>query len=168
MKKPLLIAICILLAFTSCKKSSDVPANTISATVDGVDESFNTNTNAQLGTAIALNSVLNIAGSSASGTGADIIGMTIESNGTIVKGSYSNSAVNNSTFTSMLYTKGPFLLSDPNIYSSGVNGNYPTTITITSMINTNIQGTFSGKLLFKDGTTVKSVTNGKFNLDIDK
>jgi hypothetical protein len=166
MKKPLLITICILLAFSSCKKSSDVPANTISATIDGVDESFNTNQSARLGSSIDLNSNLLISGSSASGTGADGIGITIESNSTIVKGSYNNAGTNNSGFTSILYSKGPSLLIDPNIYTTDVNGNYPTTITITSMSNTNIQGTFSGQLLFKDGKTVKSVTNGKFNLDI--
>ena len=108
MKTPLLIIICILLAFSSCKKSSDVPVNTISATIDGVDESFNTNPNAQLGTAIALNSVLNIAGNSASGTGADNIGITIESNSTIVKGSYTNAGTNNSGYINALQQR-PFL-----------------------------------------------------------
>jgi hypothetical protein len=167
MKKLLLFTICVTLAFSSCKKSSsDIPANTISATVDGVDESFNTSPIAELGTAISLNSNLLISGSNGSGTSSDSMGITIESNNTIVKGSYTNASTNNSSYVSVLYNKAPFSLSNPNIYSTDINGTYPTTVTITSMSSTNIQGTFSGKLLFKDGTTVKNVTNGKFNLTI--
>jgi hypothetical protein len=164
MKKILLFTICVTLAFSSCKKSSsDIPANTISATIDGVDESFNSNPIAELGTAIRLNSNLLISGSNGSGTGSDSMAITIESNNTIVKGNYINTG---SDFISVLYNKGPFSLSNPNTYSTDINGTYPTTVTITSMSSTNIQGTFSGKLLFKDGTTVKNVTNGKFNLTI--
>jgi hypothetical protein len=167
MKKLLLFTICVTLTFSSCKKSSsDIPANTISATVDGVDESFNTNPIAELGTAISLNSNLIISGSNGSGTGSDSMGITIESNNTIIKGSYTNASANNSSYVSVLYNKGPFSPSNPTVYSTDVNGDYPTTVTITSMSSTNIQGTFSGKLLLSDGTTIKNVTNGKFNLTI--
>jgi hypothetical protein len=164
MKKILLFTICIALAFSSCKKSSsDVPANTISATIDGVDESFNTNPIAELGTAIRLNSNLLISGGNGSGTGSDSMAITIESNNTIVKGSYTNAG---SDFISVLYNNGPFSLANPTYYTTDVTGVYPTTVVITSMSSTNIQGTFSGKLLFNKGTTVKTVTNGKFNLTI--
>ncbi|WP_426671551.1 hypothetical protein ACPPVU_09960 [Mucilaginibacter sp. McL0603] len=167
MKKLLLFTICVTLAFSSCKKSSsDIPVNTISATIDGVDESFNTNPIAELGTAISLNSNLIISGGNGSGTGSDSMAITIESNNTLAKGSYTNASTNNSSYVSVLYNKGPFSLAHPSYYTTDVNGAYPTTVTITSMSSTNIQGTFSGKLLFTDGTTVKNVTNGKFNLTI--
>src|SRR5579864_1383446 len=122
MKKPLLITICIFLAFASCKKNaSEVPVGTISATIDGVDESFNTNTDAEIGTAIELNSNLTISGSSGTGSTADGMAISIGSNNTLVKGTYTNAGTANSGFTSLLYYKGPFDLSDPNAYTSDVN-----------------------------------------------
>jgi len=167
MKKPLFITICLLLAFTSCKKnSSDAPANTISATIDGVVESFNTGGGAQLGTAVQLNSNLVITGANGVAAGSDVMSITISSNTSIAEGVYTNSGANNAGFTSILYSKGPFSLTNPNIYATDVNGTHLTTVTITSLSSTNIKGTFSGQLLLNGGSTVKAVTNGKFNLSI--
>lgn len=167
MKKSLLFAIYILIVLASCKKnSSDAPANTISATIDGVTESFNTNAVAQIGTGVRLNSNLSITGTNGSATGSDGMSITINSNNTIAKGNYTNSGNNNSGFTSILYSKGPFSFINPIIYVTDVNGTYPSTVTITSISSTNIQGTFSGNLVFRDGKTIKSVTDGKFNVNI--
>jgi hypothetical protein len=166
MKKYLLFAICLILALSSCKKGSNIPANTISATVDGVNESFNTGPVALLGSSVQLNSSLSISGSNGSGTNSDRIAITIESNSTITKGTYTNGGTNNSGLTSIVYNKAPFSLTNPNIYTTDVNGNYPTTVTITSISSTSIQGTFSGTLLFSNGTTTKTITDGKFNLSL--
>jgi len=48
-----------------------------------------------------------------------------------------------------------------------VNGNYLTTVKITSINSTNIQGTFTAQLLYTDGKTVKTVTDGKFNVKLN-
>lgn len=163
MKKTLLIAVC-LLVLLACKKNSVAPKNTISATIDGVTETFNTNVAAQLGTSIQLNSHLIISGTNGSAAGSDGIGIEINSNGTIVKGNYVNNGA--AGYMGITYSKGPFSLSNPTVYSTDVNSVYPSNITITSISNTNVQGTFTGKLLFTDGKTVKTVTDGKFNIDI--
>lgn len=164
MKKTLLIAVCILVSLASCKKSSVAPKNTITATIDGVTETFNVNAFAQLGTSIDLNSHLLVNGSNSSATGSDGMTIDINANTTIAKGTYINNGA--AGFMAITYSKGPLSLSSPNIYATDLNSVYPSNITITSVSNTNVQGTFSGQLLFTDGKTVKTVTEGKFNVDI--
>jgi len=164
MKITLLITVCILAVLASCKKNSVAPKNTISATIDGVPETFNTNVSAQLGTSVALNSNLIISGASSSAASSDGMAFEINSNSTIDKGSYINNGA--AGFMAITYSKGPFSLSNPIVYSTDVNSVYPSNVTITSISNTNVQGTFTGKLLFTDGKTVKTVTDGKFNIDI--
>jgi hypothetical protein len=163
MKNILIIVGCILLLFTACKKSTNTaPANTISANIDGVDESFNTNVFAQLGTGAKFNSSLNIYGASGSNAGAHVLTITMAVNQTIATGSYTSGS-NSIGFVSILYSNGPFSIANPNTYSTDVNGS-PSTVVITSLTSTNVQGTFSGILIY--GSTRKTITNGKFNLSI--
>jgi len=169
MKKTLLFVIAILSFCVSCKKNSsdpsNTPVNTITATVDGVTESFNTTVYARIGTGIRINSALIISGSNGAASGADLISLTLDTNNTIANGDYTNNGSNG--VTSIVYSKGVFTLANPNYYATDVNGIYPSTIKITSVSNTNVQGTFSGKLVFPDGKTTKSVTDGKFNVNIN-
>lgn len=168
MKKTLLFLISILFICASCKKGSsdpsNTPVNTITATVDGVAVSFNTAIYAKIGTGLRINSALIISGSNGSASGADLISLTLNTNNTIVKGDYTNNGSNG--VTSIVYSKGVSTLANPNFYATDVNGIYLSTITITAISNTNVQGTFSGKLVFTDGKTTKSVTDGKFNVSI--
>jgi hypothetical protein len=63
MKKYCVLVICMVALLASCKKNNDVaPSNTISATIDGVYENFNTDPYAQLSTGVTLNSVLSAFG----------------------------------------------------------------------------------------------------------
>ncbi len=164
MKRVLVFVSCILLFCTSCKKDSNVaPPNTISATIDGVDESFDTNTFAGIGNgASTLSSNLLIYGSNGSATNADLIKITLNLNQTIVKGSYTSGS-DAVGFVSILYQHGPYSIVNPYDYTTDPAGNQ-TTVVITSITDTNIQGTFSGKLV--SGSAIKTVTNGKFNLPI--
>jgi hypothetical protein len=168
MKKTLICVIAILSFCASCKKSSsdpsNTPANTITATVDGVSENFNTSVYAKIGTGIRINSALIISGSNSSASGSDLISLTLNTNNTIDKGDYTNNGSNG--VTSIVYSKGVSTLANPNFYATDVNGVYLSTITITSISNTNVQGTFSGKLVFPDGKTTKMVTDGKFNVNV--
>jgi hypothetical protein len=167
MKKPLLIAICILTLFVSCKKSSsEAPTDTISANIDGVSESFNTAAYAHLSTGVQLNSNLVITGGYDGAGGSDIMSFTITSDHTITKGTYVNTSSSNGSYVSIAYTKGPLSLANPTIYASVVDGTPPSSITITSISSTNIQGTFSGQLVLSGGSAAKSVTGGKFNVQI--
>ena len=164
MKKTLLIAVCLLVSLVACKKNSVAPKNTISATIDGISETFNINVSAQLGTSVQLNSHLIISGASGSAASSDGMAIEINSGSTIVNGNYVNNGA--AGYMGITYSKGPFSLTNPIVYSTDVNSVYPSNVTITSISNTNVQGTFTGKLLFTDGKTVKTVTDGKFNIDI--
>jgi hypothetical protein len=164
MKKNLIFVSCILLVFISCKKDQGIaPVNTISASIDGVDESFNTNPFAQLGEGITLNSSLSIFGTNGSTKGADVLSITMITGQAIVKGSYTSG--NNSVgLVSIQYSDGPFSAANFNSYATDPNGN-ATTVVITSLTSTNVQGTFSGRLVY--GSASKTVTNGKFNLTLN-
>ena len=163
MKKALIFVSCILLVFTSCKKNSDVaPSNTISANINGVEESFNTNTVAQLSSLIKLNDGLSIYGTNGSATGADILTISLSLNQTLTKGSYTSGS-NTVGLVSILYQSGPFSIANLNYYATDDSANQ-TTVIITTLTGTNIQGTFSGILV--NGNATKTVTNGKFNLTL--
>jgi len=166
MKKPLLFIIVLFLFLASCKKNASVgPVNTLSATINGVDESFNTNLYAQNGTGVTTNSDLAVFGTTGTASNAEVLSITVNTNATIATGTYTNSASSNSGFISILYSKGPVNLFTPNEYVSDVNGTYLTTVKVTSISNTNVQGTFSAQLLYTDGKTKMMVTNGKFNVN---
>src|SRR5437879_5534980 len=159
MKKTLLFTIFIFIFLTSCKKNSPVaPVNTLSATIDGVDESFNTNVFAQNGTGVMLNSDLLVMGTNGSATGSDVLSITIDINKTIAAGTYTNAPTSTDGFISILYNQGALNLMNPAMYKSDVNGAYLTSVKIVSISNTNVQGTFTAKLVYADGKTIKSVT----------
>ena len=163
MKKYLFIAACIFQVLTSCKKATDIAAsNTISATIDGVDESFSTSPSAQLSTGVTLNSNLGIYGTNGSATGADALSITLQTNKTIATGTYTSGSSSIGA-VQILYSHGTFSLVSPNTYTTDPTGT-ATTVTISTLTNTNVQGTFSGKL-FQGGSS-KTVTNGKFNLTL--
>jgi hypothetical protein len=164
MKKTLIFISCILLGVASCKKdSADPPSHTITATINGVEENFNTGAYAQLTTGVATNSNLAIFGTNGSGTSADVMSLTLMGDQTLYTATYSsgNSGV---ASASILYSNGVAtsgVLS--NGYATPASGN-PSTITITSLTSTSVQGTFSGVLVLLDGSTTKAVTNGQFSL----
>ena len=166
MRKIILFTALAAISLASCKKSNVAPSNTFSATIDGTTESFNTNVSAQNGTGTALNSDLSVFGYNGSASGADVLTITLNTNSKITTGTYSNAASSNNGFVSILYQKGPQSLASPNVYASHVNGNYLTTVKITSISNTDVQGTFSAQLVYTDGKTIKTVTDGKFNVAI--
>ena len=163
MKKALILFSCILFVFASCKKNNNItPSNTISADIDGVNETFNSNTYAQLGNGVTQKSSLSIFGANGANTDADQMSITMVTNNTIITSSYVSGS-DNIGLVSIEYNKGPFSLTNSNTYATDVNGS-PSTVVITSLTSTNVQGTFSGRLV--DGSATKTVTNGKFNLPL--
>jgi hypothetical protein len=167
MKKILLFTAFISLFLVSCKKNSSVaPVNTLSATINGVDESFNTNVFAQNGSGVTLNSSLEIRGFNGSANSYDALSITLNTNNTITTGTYSNAPNVNDGFISIVYNNGPVSFVNPNTYTSDVNGAYLTTVKIVSISSTNVQGTFTAQLVYPDGKTIKTVTNGKFNINL--
>lgn len=169
MKQLFLFSACILFVFSSCKKDSNkstnttTPTNTITATINGVSQTFATSVTAQLVNNDPIYT-LGITGFKASGTNPVGLQLAVNSDKVITKGTYTISSQPGS---------------DPSVYpiiiyyaSTGTFANDEsstdvTTITITSISGTNVQGTFSGVLVPQLGDGAKqTVTDGKFNVNI--
>jgi hypothetical protein len=69
---------------------------------------------------------------------------------------------NTTNIPAMSYTQGTSL-----IYESDVTGTYASSIVITTLTKTNVQGTFTGTLtlITGSGATTKAITDGKFNVN---
>jgi hypothetical protein len=171
MKKILLFSACVMLAFSSCKKSdknSSTASNTITVTVGSSNLSFNT-----AATAVLANSsgsyVLLVSGATGTGSNAQAISIAIDSENPIVKGTYtlnSSTSPDATSFPQISYVQSAST-TNPVSFTSDITGTNASTITITSISSTNVQGTFNGVLVSdQDGTTTKSVTDGKFNVTV--
>ena len=165
MKKILLFSACVMLAFASCKKSDkNAPAgsNTITANVDGNAVDFNNGATGLLSISQG-GYVLFVSGFSGTGSSEQSMQIGIDSQKPITTGTYSlSSSTDPNATASPQLAYGLGAPTPIGFITDGVN---LTTITITSISSTNVQGTFSGVLLSsQDATTTKSITNGKFNV----
>jgi hypothetical protein len=152
----------------SCKKSasSGNGSGTISATVNGVNETFNTEALAvQLNTAGTY--FIEITGSQGTVGSSDQLTFSIGGTQAIIPGTYQISTSNTSrdatylTFTQYASGSGNEYITDP------PNATYPFTVIITSVSSTNIQGTFSGVGgNINGGPNTETLSNGKFNVSI--
>ena len=176
MKFFLPLAICLLFVFSSCGKKADViaPANTnnISATVDGANVSFNAEAAARVVTNEpgAYPYLLDITGATSTAGNNAIIVITVSSENPITTGTYISSDTNPGpvSFSGLTYQQDVAGSQIANPYITDNSGHYPTTVTITSISSTNVQGTFSGTLVYSiGGSQTETVTNGKFNMTIN-
>ncbi|HTD99441.1 MAG TPA: hypothetical protein VK668_09135 [Mucilaginibacter sp.] len=163
MKKSILLFLPLfaLLVLFSCKKSSKSSINTvgtITATIDGNQQTFNVGATAQLQNNGGSNS-LSIIGVQGSGNSNSLI-MLVTNNGPITTGTYtgadSKANLSYTTTNSLIYQND----------DSDVNSN--ATIVISSITSTNVQGTFSGKLVLitGNGAATATITSGTFNLAV--
>lgn len=164
MKKVLLIALSVLFSFAGCKKSGNDKAlvNTISATVDSVNETFNSNVTASQTSINGIN-ILNISGKKTADTNLVAIGIIIDTSAVITEGSYPVKTGVGFNGTYISYVQG-YLTFLPDS-----NTTVPNSITISHITNTNVQGTFRVTLscsAFGTNLTTKTITNGKFNVSI--
>jgi len=168
MKK--LFAIAVLgLVLVSCKKSSS-PGSSIQATINDTAHNFTVLTN---GSVYDAGSYIRIGGvDGTNGATANQISFVIRSNQAIVPGVYTDTAnyvslptVEN--FVSITY--GPVLqpIVAPFNYGTAGLAKSPVTVTVTSVSQTNIQGTFEGTIYLGADSSYhqnKVITNGKFNV----
>jgi hypothetical protein len=159
----LLLALVLL---ASCKKSSNssTPAGgTITATVDGTPMTFN-NVLIAKETAYSGAYVLTFSGaSSLSSSSSPELSLTVDGTSAITTGTYSiGPSGNTPNLPAMSYSQGTTL-----IYGSDVTGTYASSIVITSLSKTNVQGEFTGTLtlITGSGATTKAITDGKFNVN---
>ena len=164
--KLLLFSACVILAFSSCKKESKTTTTTtatLSATIGGVNETFNSSLTAQ---SIYNNPgyTIGITGFRGAGTNPDGLQLAVNSDKPIAKGVYtisSQTSTDPSNLPLIIYYKST------GTFGTDVSGVNVTTITITSISSANVQGTFSGVLISETGdNTTQTITDGKFNVNI--
>lgn len=161
---PALILALVLLS--ACKKSSSSSSTpgggTITATIDGTPTTFN-NVLIAKDTAYMGAYVLTISGATSLNSSETAVSITVDGTSSIAAGTYSIGASGNTTdLPGLSYSQGSTF-----VYSTDVTGTYPSSVVITSISKTNVQGTFSGTLILGLGTgaTTKSITNGKFDVN---
>jgi len=158
--KLLLLSFGVLLALSSCKKSSSTPSTTgtITVTIDGSTQTFNFGAAAHVDNTSGFNSLSIIGVQSATSSNSLIIG--VNSTTPIAAGTYTGA----SSQTDMSYTQ-----STGAIYQfDGGNSASNATVVIKSISSTTVQGTFSGtlELINGSGAATKTLANGSFNLNI--
>ncbi|GAA4085751.1 hypothetical protein [Mucilaginibacter panaciglaebae] len=165
MKKVLAFVSCILVLFASCKKDKQqAPTYYITADVDGVPVSFTTNNLAKLSKATLIQSnKLYLYGAAGLDENSDVISINITEPQALTQGSTYTATIDDTHYVGITYVTGPFSPTRPNQYTSyfddGGMG-----ITITSLTDKGIEGTFRGTLANINNGTEKKLTNGKFKL----
>lgn len=176
--KRLLLILCVSVLLFSCKKEysyeggpASNPTYYLTATVDGVPLKFNVDNEATYTISGGTNALELIGFASADPNDNTNITLDIHYDATPPGvGTYTGQTSNN-------FVTGVYDYNDPNtIYSTGLNNVSvsPLTITITSITNTVVEGTFSGAFYATDPSTtlIKSppsyilITEGKFRLPI--
>jgi len=174
MKRLLLFSFCIAFALYSCtnkaavKPDNPVLADSISATIDGANENFNTIDSAGYLNTASFYSMSITAKNGTSAT-ADKIQLDIFNPTPITVGTYALTPGSyNPPFVPLIiyYTNGGSNLADD--YVIDYTGAHQIAITITYISSSKVQGTFSGTLVVAAGTsgTTKTITNGKFDVYI--
>ena len=168
---------CMMLIFSSCKKQPDSRPtksnnNTITATVDGKNVTFNTNANARIVTNESgiYPDLLEITGATDTSSNNAIIIIEVNSINSITTGTFPSADTNPEPATSS------GIIYDQNVAGSQLAQQYitnnsvtnSTSVTVTSLSSTNVQGTFTGALVYfiSGGAPGKTITNGEFNLSI--
>jgi hypothetical protein len=162
---PVLLLTLFFLA--SCKKSSTSSTTsgggTITATVDGTQMTFN-NILIAKDTSFSGAYALTISGATSLTSSTTELSLTADGASPVTTGTYT---IGPSGITTDLPGIGYSQGSSP-VYSSDITGAYSSTIVITSLSKTNVQGTFSGTLTLTigSGATTKTITDGKFNVNL--
>lgn len=173
MKKFLLFTAFIATVFASCVSKAKVDpikppfADTISATVDGVNESFNS-----LDT-IRYNNPNSLYFSGTNADNADKMILILGSTGSSIDTGTYNSVYGGPKGLEILYGVGPGNTANNYYYTYDISGgaSFDAIVKVTSVTSTNIKGTFSGTVVLESSVltaspVTKTITNGKFNLAI--
>jgi hypothetical protein len=154
-----------LVLLASCKKSSSSSTptgGTITATVDGTPMTFN-NVLIAKDTSYLGAYLITMSGISALTASAPELSLTVDGPSAVTTGTYNLPITGTTTDVPALsFSQGTTL-----VYSSDVSGTYSSSVVITSLTKTNVQGTFTGTLTLSlgSGATTKAITDGKFNVN---
>lgn len=155
----LLTAIFGVVTLNSCKKDKKEAVVSLTADLDGTATNFSVSPVALQG-AVDGQTFTVIQGSTSTGA---TLSITIAGKVTAGK-TYSDAVTSDDDKPLFLYATSP--TADDYLNDDDDTANLPS-ITITSVTSTTIDGTFKGKVgLLSEGAQVKSITNGKFHVDI--
>jgi hypothetical protein len=179
MKKTLFLPVALsLFLFSSCKKdvsatgpggTGGVALGTISATVDGTPYTFNVGAQASIDSSGGAGYVLLILGVYSPSANAKTMSLGIAGPDRFtVNTTYTDTSSTANDFSDIDYTD---YTTDYLAETGLIPPPYVSTLTITSLSTTNIQGTFSGnvELFYSPGGSPPAshlITNGKFNLTL--
>lgn len=169
MKKLTLLLVCVLAVLFSCRKSVAYYSGTLTATVNGVVDTFNTNVLAlkDSATGTFTLSVVGFHGafgdSLTGGFESAELGFEITAPGHVTTGTYITDSTAG-TQLAMIYIPANTTLYDSVTTSQPA----PPTVVITKITASNVQGTFSGFTFYSDSSSVTkaTITNGQFNVNI--
>jgi len=163
MKKVVLLVCAVFALSASCKKDkSQAPAYYITADIDGEPVSFNYNNLARLSAPTNTeNNKLYIYGATEIGENGNAISLTASVKQAIAAGGTYTGSADDYQYVGIAYIKGPFSPTQDNEYISDFSDG-GVAISVTSISDTEVKGTFRGQIALN--STVKRVTNGKFNL----
>ena len=171
MKNFLLTAFfCLLLALSSCKKQNTDPApGTLIATVNGADVNLSTSAVARMFYDADLKEYgLNVVGSTGTVAGSGSIVAEMLAFSPFANGTYTCCNVATSTQivnASIIYVPASNSNTEPFFAGDG-SESFPITVTITSISNTNLQGTFTGTSV-STSPAANTTISGKFNVAIE-
>jgi hypothetical protein len=162
MKTFLLLALLCFTAFSSCKKedTGSQPDN-LSASFDGISKTFNYSLTGAISSSGGVYG-LQVVGFVDNPTTSDALYLSVFSDSPITNGTY----VDGQSAT--------IVFADPTVdgtnYSNALSNTNPISITITSISNTNVTGTFSGDLFLNANSSdpKKVVGNGQFSVGLMK
>ena len=173
MKKIQIFSALIAIIFTSCISKAKVDpikpvtSDTISATIDGVNESFNSQDTTRYYSANGLY----LSGTNADNADKMILILGSTGNG-IDTGTY-NSVYGGPKGSQILYGVGPGNTATNYYYTYDISGgaSFDGIVKVSSISSSNIKGTFSGTVVQESSVltanpVTKTITNGKFNLII--
>ena len=154
-----------LVLLASCKKSnhSSTPTGgTITATVDGSPMTFN-NVLVAKDTSYLGAYAITMSGISSLTANAPELSLTVDGPSAVTTGTYSLPLSGTVTdLPALSFSQGTTL-----VYGSDISGSDSSSIVITTLTKTNVQGTFSGTLTLQLGTgaATKVITDGKFDVN---
>jgi hypothetical protein len=158
MKQTFILSLLALVFFSACKKDSDKASGPISVNIDGANSVFGYGAQAVRVNASGLQTIQVIGLVGASG---DQIAITIQKENGVTTGTYNENDEN--TLASVMLTKGGVA------YLSDYSETNPATITISSISETSIKGSFKGEVFkfndgSEDGPEKKVLAEGKFDV----
>lgn len=172
MRHSILYCLLTALAFTSCKKAAQqklIVADTISATINGVNENFNITDSARRKHTSTYYSLAIYARNNADASVAHTLQLFVFSPNPITTTTYALTpgSYNPPFVPGIVYAESTAANDLADTYALDYTGQHQIAITVTAIDSTSIRGTFNGTLIQANNAgATRTITNGKFHIYI--